>query len=109
MAALFTAQQAPGFPAYTSFSSLHCAVWKSQVEKEACFETSFLPPKKAVNEHLISNGSFVDSEELWKNKFVLYLPLAMGRLRGKMDIRRELSITCTISFMLLQYRGKKEN
>lgn len=28
MADLFTAQQAPGFPSYASFSSLHCSVWK---------------------------------------------------------------------------------
>lgn len=107
MAALFTAQQAPGFPSYMSFFSHHCAVWKWQ-EKEACFDTSF-PPKKTVNEHLISNGSFVDSQELWKNKFVLYLPLVMGGLRGKMDIRKEQWITCIICVILLQYWGKKEN
>lgn len=58
MAALFTAQQAPGFPSYMSFSSLHCAVWKWQAEKKACLGTSS-PCKKADNEHLISNGSFL--------------------------------------------------
>lgn len=106
MAALFTAQQAPGFPSYMSFSSLHWAVWKWQEEKEACFDTSF-PPKKAANEHLIPNGSFVDTQELWINKFVLYLPLEMGGLRGKMDIRREQWITHIISVILLQYWGKE--
>lgn len=97
MAALFTAQQAPGFPSYMSFSSLHCDVWNWQEEKEAGFDTS--PPPKASRWTFV--GSFVDSQELWKSKFVLYLPPVMGGLRGKMDIR--------IYLLLLWYCGKKKN
>lgn len=99
MAALFTAQQAPGFPSYMSFSSLHCAVWKWQAEKKACFGISS-PQKKSRQWTFDLKWVIFDCQELWKNKFVLYLPLVMGGLRGKMNIRRELWITHTICYFV---------
>lgn len=66
-------------------------------KKEAGFDTS-TPPKAS---QWIFVGSFDDSQEVWKNKCVLYLPLVMGELRGKTGIRKELWITLSTFTMIL--------